>query len=445
MTTEARLIEPDTSASVERAIDRIRAGGIVVMVDDEDRENEGDFVMAAEDATADQINFMAVHGRGLICVPMEGHDLDRLDMPMMVRNNTSLHSTAMTVAVDAAYGITTGISSADRAHTIRLLSEPEATSENFVQPGHVFPLRYQEGGVLVRAGHTEGSIDLIRAAGKRPAAIVCEIMNDDGTMARRPQLEKIAKKHDIPIVSIADIIAYRLSRESFVQRVTETRLPTRWGEFKCVAYKSKVDPAEHVALVMGKVDPDIPALVRVHSECLTGDIFGSRRCDCGEQLDAAMSQIAEEGVGALVYMRQEGRGIGLINKLKAYRLQDNGLDTVEANNRLGLQTDLRHYGVGAQILIDLGIRKFRFMTNNPKKVAGLEGFGLEMVKQIPLSPPANDDNKKYLETKRDRLKHRIELDDNHHSVESQSSDGQAEEEQTLSGPAASRRRTRLSG
>ena len=412
MTSEIRSIKPETAGSVERAIERVRTGGMVIMVDDEDRENEGDFVMAAEDSTAEQINFMAVHGRGLICVPMEGDDLDRLGMPMMVRHNTSPHSTAMTVAVDAAFGISTGISSADRAHTIRLLSEPEASADNFVQPGHVFPLRYQEGGVLVRAGHTEGSIDLIRTAGKRPAAVVCEIMNDDGTMARRPQLEEIAKRHDIPIVSIADIIAYRLSRESFVQRVTETRLPTRWGDFRCVAYKSNVDPAEHVALVMGKVDPDVPALVRVHSECLTGDIFGSQRCDCGEQLDAAMSQIAEEGVGVLVYMRQEGRGIGLINKLKAYKLQDNGLDTVEANNRLGLQTDLRHYGVGAQILLDLGIRKFRFLTNNPKKVAGLEGFGLEMVEQIPLSPPANDHNRKYLQTKRDRMMHQIELSDN---------------------------------
>ena len=435
MTSESRRIGSDTSESVERAISRIRAGGMVVMVDDEDRENEGDFVMAAEDATPEAINFMAVYGRGLICVPMEGDDLDRLGMPMMVRHNTSPHSTAMTVAVDAAFGVTTGISSADRAHTIRLLSEPEASAENFVQPGHVFPLRYQEGGVLVRAGHTEGSIDLVRTSGKHPAAVVCEIMNDDGTMARRPQLEDIAKKHDIPIVSIADIIAYRLNRESFVQRVTETHLPTRWGNFKCVAYRSNVDPAEHVALVMGKVDPEVPALVRVHSECLTGDIFGSQRCDCGEQLDAAMSQIAEEGVGALVYMRQEGRGIGLINKLKAYRLQDNGLDTVEANNRLGLQTDLRHYGVGAQILLDLGIRKFRFLTNNPKKVAGLEGFGLEMVEQIPLVPPANDHNRKYLKTKRDRMMHQIEFED----------EDDADDGQPLSGPVVSRRRTRLSG
>ena len=383
-------------ASVERAVDAIRRGGMVIMVDDEDRENEGDLVMAAQDASDHAINFMAKNARGLICVPMEGGDLDRLGMPMMVRNNTSPHSTAMTVAVDAAYGISTGISSADRAHTIRLLAEEEAVAENFVQPGHVFPLRYQEGGVLVRAGHTEGSIDLVRTAGKRPAAIVCEIMNDDGTMARGSELEAFASKYGLPIVSIADLISYRLERESFVTRVVDTKLPTKWGDFKCIAYRSNVDPAEHVALVMGEIDPDKPTLVRVHSECLTGDIFSSRRCDCGEQLDAALSQIAAEGVGALVYMRQEGRGIGLINKLRAYQLQDNGLDTVDANNELGFQTDLRHYGVGAQILLDLGIRKFNFLTNNPKKVAGLTGFGLELVEQMPLWTVSNDHNPRYL-------------------------------------------------
>ncbi len=405
---------PDIGAgSVERAIDAIRNGGMVIMVDDEDRENEGDLVMAAQDASTQAINFMAKNARGLICAPMEGDDLDRLGMPMMVRNNTSAHSTAMTVAVDAAYGISTGISSADRAHTIRLLAEEEAVAENFVQPGHVFPLRYQEGGVLVRAGHTEGSIDLVRAAGKHSAAVVCEIMNDDGTMARRSQLEAMAKEYELPIVSIADLIAYRLERESFVTRVAETKLPTKWGDFKCIAYRSNVDPAEHIALVMGDIDPATPALVRVHSECLTGDIFASRRCDCGEQLEAALSKIAAEGVGALIYMRQEGRGIGLINKLRAYRLQDNGMDTVEANNELGFQTDLRHYGVGAQILLDLGIRKFNFLTNNPKKVAGLTGFGLELVEQIPLWTEANNHNRQYLETKRDRMSHDIEIPPGH--------------------------------
>ncbi len=394
---------------MERAVDAIRRGGMVIMVDDEDRENEGDLVMAAQDASDHAINFMAKNARGLICVPMEGGDLDRLGMPMMVRNNTSPHSTAMTVAVDAAYGISTGISSADRAHTIRLLAEEETVAENFVQPGHVFPLRYQEGGVLVRAGHTEGSIDLVRTAGKRPVAIVCEIMNDDGTMARGSELEAFASKYGLPIVSIADLISYRLERESFVTRVVDTKLPTKWGDFKCIAYRSNVDPAEHIALVMGEIDPDKPTLVRVHSECLTGDIFSSRRCDCGEQLDAALSQIAAEGIGALVYMRQEGRGIGLINKLRAYQLQDNGLDTVDANNELGFQTDLRHYGVGAQILLDLGIRKFNFLTNNPKKVAGLTGFGLELVEQMPLWTVSNDHNRRYLETKRDRLSHNIEF------------------------------------
>ncbi len=393
--------------NVERAVEAIRRGGMVIMVDDEDRENEGDFVMAAQDASSEAVNFMAKKGRGLICVPMEGEDLDRLGMPMMVSNNTSPHSTAMTVTVDAAFGISTGISAADRAHTIRLLAEDESTSENFVRPGHVFPLRYQEGGVLVRAGHTEGSIDLVRAAGKQPAAIVCEIMNDEGSMARRADLEDIAAEHEIPIVSIAEIIEYRLARDAFIQRVAATRLPTKWGEFKCIAYKSKVDPAEHLALVMGHINPEIPVLVRVHSECLTGDLLGSLRCDCGEQLDAAMSKIAEHGTGVLVYMRQEGRGIGLINKLRAYRLQDDGLDTVEANNRLGFQTDLRHYGVGAQILLDIGIRKFRFLTNNPKKVAGLAGFGLDMVEQVPLYTEPNRHNKGYLLTKRNRMSHDI--------------------------------------
>lgn len=400
-------LNPNAEASVVRAIEAVRRGGIVIMVDDEDRENEGDFVMAAQDASTEAINFMATRGRGLICAPMLAEDLDRLAIPMMVSNNTTQHSTAMAVAVDAAYGITTGISSADRAHTIRLLAEAEATSTNFVQPGHVIPLRYQEGGVLVRAGHTEGSVDLVRAAGKKPAAVVCEIMNEDGTMARRPQLEALAEENEFPIVSIADLISFRLNRESFVRRVVETVLPTRWGEFRCIAYKSLVDPAEHIALALGEIDPEVPTLVRVHSECLTGDIFGSMRCDCGYQLESALARIAEAGAGVLVYMRQEGRGIGLLNKLKAYRLQDNGLDTVDANHKLGFPTDLRHYGVGAQILLDVGVRRFRFLTNNPKKVAGLEGFGLEMVEQVPLHSTRNPHNDRYLNTKRDRMHHAI--------------------------------------
>ena len=404
-TETPRPLSPTAEASVERAVEAIRRGGIVIMVDDEDRENEGDFVMAAQDATAENVNFMATRGRGLICVPMMPDDLDRLGISMMVKHNTTEHATAMAVAVDAASGITTGISSADRAHTIRLLAESEATAMNFVQPGHVIPLRYQDGGVLVRAGHTEGSIDLVRVAGKHSAAVVCEIMNEDGTMARYPQLKKLADEHDIPIVSIADIISFRLSRESFVKRVVETQLPTPWGQFRCIAYKSVVDRAEHIALTIGDIEPETPTMVRVHSECLTGDIFRSRRCDCGEQLDAAMSRISEAGIGALVYMRQEGRGIGLINKLRAYRLQDNGMDTVDANHKLGFPTDLRHYGVGAQILLDVGVRRFRFLTNNPKKVAGLEGFGLEMVEQIPLRATPNSHNARYLKTKSDRMRH----------------------------------------
>ena len=400
-----RPLSVNAEAAVERAVEAIRRGGLVIMVDDEDRENEGDFVMAAQDATAEKINFMATQGRGLICVPMMPDELERLGISMMVKHNTTEHGTAMAVAVDAASGISTGISSADRAHTIRLLAESEATEMNFVQPGHVFPLRYQDGGVLVRAGHTEGSIDLVRVAGKQSAAVVCEIMNADGTMARLPQLQQLSAAHDIPIVSIADIISFRLSRESFVKRVVETKIPTPWGVFKCIAYKSVVDAAEHVALTLGDIDPETPTMVRVHSECLTGDIFHSMRCDCGEQLEAAMSSIRDEGTGALVYMRQEGRGIGLINKLKAYKLQDNGMDTVDANHKLGFPTDLRHYGVGAQILLDIGVRRFRFLTNNPKKVAGLEGFGLEMVEQIPLRAEPNSHNAKYLKTKRDRMHH----------------------------------------
>ena len=401
----------NATLAVENAVRALKRRGMVIMVDDEDRENEGDFVMAAEDATPESINFMAREGRGLICVPMEGTDLDRLGVPMMVQRNTAALGTAFTVSVDAAYGITTGISAGDRAHTIQLLASPETGGGNFASPGHVFPLRYQEGGVLVRAGQTEGSVDLARLAGKRPVAVICEIMNSDGTMARRPQLEEISKKYDIPVVSVADLISYRLGHEQFIERVVETRLPTRFGEFRAIAYRSKVDPAEHVALVKGTIDPEKPTLVRVHSECLTGDVFGSVRCECGEQLDLALRAIAAEEAGVFVYMRQEGRGIGLLNKLKAYALQDEGMDTVEANEKLGFPMDLRKYGVGAQILVDLGVRKFRLLTNNPKKVVGLGAFGLEITDVVPIVAPVTNENRRYLETKKLKMGHILEFPD----------------------------------
>ena len=402
-------LDRDSLAAVEDAIAAYKRGGMVILVDDEDRENEGDFAMAAEDITAEAVNFMAMEGRGLICVPMTSDDLERFRLSMMVENNTSLHRTAFSVSVDAAEGISTGISAADRARTIQLLASPEASSGNLAQPGHVFPLKYQDGGVLVRAGQTEGSVDLARLAGKSPTSVICEIMNPDGTMARRPQLEEISRKHDIPVVSIADIIAYRLSHEKLIERLVETRLPTRWGEFRAIAYRSFVDTDEHVALVKGDIDGSSPVLVRVHSECLTGDVFGSTRCDCGEQAAKALQMIEKEGAGVFVYMRQEGRGIGLINKLRAYSLQDDGLDTVEANEKLGFPMDLRRYGVGAQILRDLGVRKFRFMTNNPKKIVGLEGFGLEMVEQVPLIVEPNNENHRYLQTKQEKMGHMLDI------------------------------------
>ena len=396
----------EVTKSVESAIERYGAGRMVIIVDDEDRENEGDFAMAADYVTPEAINFMATVGRGLICVPMLGQDLERLDIPLMVNRNTASLGTAFTVSVDAADGITTGISAADRSYTVQLLANPESTPSNLARPGHIFPLRYAPGGVLVRAGQTEASIDLARMAGLREAAIICEVMNEDGTMARRPELEAISKEFDIPIVSVADIIEYRFRHEKLVERVAETRLPTPEGEFKVIAYRSLVDHDEHVALVMGDVSDGRPVLGRIHSECLTGDVFGSLRCECGQQVAMARKAIAAEGRGVLLYMRQEGRGIGLHNKLKAYQLQDEGLDTVEANERLGFPMDLRHYGVGAQILVDLGVKKFRQMTNNPKKVIGLQGYGLE-IQQVPLEVVPNPENVRYLKTKRDRMGHTL--------------------------------------
>ncbi len=395
--------------SVKTAIERFRSGGIIIIVDDEERENEGDFAMAAEMITPEAVNFMALHGRGLICVPMEKADLDRLDIPPMVGKNTAPLGTAFTVSVDALTGVTTGISAADRARTIKLLADEHSHSSEFTRPGHVFPLTYHDGGVLVRSGQTEASVDLALLAGQRPAAVICEIMNEDGTMARMPQLEEISHKYELPIVTVADLISYRLATEKLVQRVAETQLPTRHGEFKAIAYRSTVDALEHVALVKGEIDDESPVLIRVHSECLTGDVFGSLRCDCGDQMAMALQAIEAEQRGVFVLMRQEGRGIGLHNKLKAYALQDQGLDTVEANEQLGFPMDLRKYGVGAQILRDLGVRRFRAMTNNPKKLVGLQGFGLEMVERVPLVAPARDENRRYLETKQEKMGHLLDI------------------------------------
>lgn len=396
-------------ASIPEAIADIHDGKIVIVVDDESRENEGDFIIAAEKVTPETINFMARYGRGLICMPMLGERLDQLHIPMMVPNNTSLHETAFTVSVEAKDGTTTGISAADRATTVKKLIDPDAGPDDFVMPGHMFPLRAKDGGVLQRAGHTEAAIDLARLAGLYPAGVVCEIMNDDGSMARLPQLEAFARKHNIKIISIADLIAYRRRHEKLITRVAEARIPTEYGEFDAIGYTSPYQPGEHVAFVMGDISGDDPVLVRVHSECLTGDVFGSLRCDCGPQLDKALKQIAAEGRGVLLYMRQEGRGIGLHNKLKAYRLQEGGLDTVEANEALGFKEDLREYGIGAQILADLGLRRIRILTNNPKKMAGIESYGLDIVDQVPIEVPVNKYNRKYMETKKTKMGHTLQV------------------------------------
>ncbi len=402
-------LTPEAERSVKKAVEVFRSGGIVIIVDDEERENEGDFAMAAEMVTPEAVNFMALHGRGLICVPMEKADLDRLDIPPMVDKNTAPLGTAFTVSVDALTGVTTGISAADRARTIKLLADEHSHSSEFTRPGHVFPLTYHDGGVLVRSGQTEASVDLALLAGQRPAAVICEIMSEDGTMARMPQLEKISLEFELPIVTVADLISFRMATEKLVQRVAETQLPTRHGEFTAIAYRSTVDALEHVALVKGDIDDESPVLIRVHSECLTGDVFGSLRCDCGDQMAMALQAIEAEQRGVFVLMRQEGRGIGLHNKLKAYALQDQGLDTVEANEQLGFPMDLRKYGVGAQILRDLGVRRFRAMTNNPKKLVGLQGFGLEMVERVPLVAPARDENRRYLETKQEKMGHLLDI------------------------------------
>ncbi len=396
-------------ASIADAIEDIKAGRMVVIVDDEDRENEGDLAMAAEMITPEAINFMATYGRGLICAPMLGQRLEQLRLQMMVQDNTARLGTAFTVSVDVLDGATTGISAHDRAATIHALISPKTRAEDLGRPGHIFPLRYMEGGVLVRAGQTEASVDLARLAGLYPAAVICEIMAENGTMARLPQLQEFSATHHIKVVSVADIIAYRREHEKLIERVAEARVPTRHGEFTAVSYRSIVDKDEHVALVKGTITPNEPTLVRVHSECLTGDVFDSIRCDCGDQMALALQTIEREGKGVFLYMRQEGRGIGLHNKLKAYALQDRGLDTVEANLHLGFAPDLRHYGVGAQILVDLGVKKMRLLTNNPKKVVGLDSFGLKLVERVPIITPRNEENWEYLETKRTKMGHILDL------------------------------------
>jgi 3,4-dihydroxy 2-butanone 4-phosphate synthase/GTP cyclohydrolase II len=397
--------------SIEQAIKDIRDGRMVILVDDEDRENEGDLTMAAEKVTPQAIKFMAKYGRGLICLSMTGEKLDSLDLPLMVDHNTSQFETGFTVSIEARCGVTTGISAADRATTILTAVADDARPQDLVRPGHVFPLRARAGGVMVRAGQTEGSVDLARLAGLKPAGVICEIMDEDGNMARMPSLEAFGETHGIGICTIADLIEYRMRTESFVHRAVEVTIPTAVaGDFRAVVYENDVEDLQHIALIKGEIRPERAVLVRVHSECLTGDIFGSMRCDCGDQLRRAMQKIEREGEGVLLYIRQEGRGIGLVNKLKAYALQDQGLDTVEANEALGFKPDLRNYGIGAQVLVDLGVRKMRLMTNNPKKMVGLQGYGLSIVEQVPIEIEPNEYNRCYLECKKLKMGHTLNFD-----------------------------------
>jgi 3,4-dihydroxy 2-butanone 4-phosphate synthase/GTP cyclohydrolase II len=394
-------------ASIDDAIEGIRAGRMIVVVDDEDRENEGDLTMAASTVTPEAINFMARHGRGLICLAMTPERLDRLEIPLEVSDNSSRRDTAMCVSIDAREGTTTGISAADRAETVRVALDPESIPRDLSRPGHVFPLRARTGGVLVRSGHTEAAVDLARIAGLEPAGVICEIMNDDGTMARVPELTKFARKHGLLMITIADLIQYRMRNERLVKRAATANLPTELGAFHVFAYENQIDNQAHVALVRGDIGDGKDVLVRVHSKCLTGDVFHSARCDCGPQLDAALARIAGEGRGVLLYLNQEGRGIGLVNKIRAYALQDQGLDTVEANERLGFKADQRDYGIGAQILSDLGVKTMRLLTNNPRKFVGLQGYGLSVSEAVPLEIPASDSTRRYLKTKKDKLGHKL--------------------------------------
>lgn len=397
-------------STIEETIEDIRKGKMIILVDDEDRENEGDLCIAAEFATAENINFMARFGRGLICLSLANDLIQKLELSPMVSDNRSRFGTAFTVSIEARQGVTTGISAQDRATTIAAAIADDAKPGDLVSPGHVFPIKAKKGGVLVRTGQTEGSVDLARLAGLKPAAVICEIMKEDGTMARRPDLEVFAREHGLKIVTIADLIKFRMQHECLVRRAASAMIPSKYGgEFKIVVYENDVDHAEHVALVMGDIGPDDEVLVRVHSECMTGDIFGSLRCDCGDQLHRAMEMVGREGKGVIVYMHHEGRGIGLANKIKAYHLQEEGLDTVEANLELGFEDDLRDYGIGAQILVDLGVRKMRLMTNNPKKIVGVEGYDVEVVERVPIEIKPNENNVHYLETKKNKMGHLLEI------------------------------------
>jgi len=396
--------------TIEQAIEDIKNGKMVILVDDEDRENEGDLTMAAEAVTPEAINFMATYGRGLICLSLDSSIADKLDLPMMVDHNTSQYGTGFTVSIEAKQGVTTGISAADRATTILTAVDDETGPQDIARPGHIFPLRARDGGVMVRIGQTEGSVDLARLAGLKPAGVICEIMDDDGTMARMPSLENFAKKHGIGICTVADLVKYRLKTERFVKRAAETVIPTQvGGEFRIIAYENDIDNLTNIALVKGEIDPEKEILVRVHSECMTGDIFSSLRCDCQAQLRMAMKMVDKEGCGVILYLRQEGRGIGLVNKLKAYEYQRQGLDTVQANEKLGFSADLRDYGVGAQMLVDLGVRKMRLLTNNPKKMVGLEGYGLSVVEQVPIEVAPNSYNQGYLKCKQAKMGHLLHI------------------------------------